>query len=267
MTSLTSALKASFDHLLRDPELLLLQSACHHLSFPFNRNCTSISVWQEWKWAEEMGNDTLSTHRSYHLKDVDESFKTSLSRISLSILILHCAQCQTLFQIHEETESTRSPPNYDDRNHPFECSTGHQLLPLAWILAKLNYCSHQNTPTFPTFPWAKKIDAFLTFTFQRSRGTDDGLASHLEFLKNTSKMQCMSCRPNKSEFKLKGHPKVPKDLCLPRSFIIFQGSTSFHTKLRYPHLCGLVWESLVQATKTVEDSLKIPLFNMGLRPS
>lgn len=121
-----------------------------------NRNCTSISVWQEWKWAEEMGNDTLSTHRSYHLKDVDESFKTSLSRISLSILILHCAQCQTLFQIHEETESTRSPPNHDDRNHPFECSTGHQLLPLAWILAKLNYCSHQNTPTFPTFPTFQK---------------------------------------------------------------------------------------------------------------
>lgn len=92
----------------------------------------------------------------------------------------------------------------------------------------------------PLSPLSKKIDAFLTFTFQGSRGTDDGLASHLEFLKNTSKMQCMSCRPNKSEFKLKGHPKVPKDLCLPRSFIIFQGSTSFHTKLRYPHLCGLV---------------------------
>lgn len=118
--------------------------------------------------------------------------------------------------------------------------------------------------TFPTFPWA----AFLTFTFQRGRRTDDGLASHLEFrCWRETHQRCISCRPNKSEFKLKSHPKVPKDLCLPTSFIIFQGSTSFHTKLRYPHLCSLVWESLVQATYTVEDSLKIPLFNMGLHRS
>lgn len=43
----------------------------------------------------------------------------------------------------------------------------------------------------PLSPLSKKIDAFLTFTFQRSRGTDDGLASHLEFLK--THQRCNAC--------------------------------------------------------------------------